>query len=82
MEYQILLNLLNKGSDSKFLIRKWSIVDDQLHVNYDIGKEITYNTEKLKPNVCHYNDVYISLKGDITVTDFTLSNSVSLFLIY
>ena len=28
-----------------------------------------YNTEVLKSNLCYYNDAYILLRGDITVTE-------------
>ena len=30
MEHQIILNLLNEASDSKFVTRKWNIVNDSL----------------------------------------------------
>ena len=30
--------------------------------------EITYNTEVLKSNLCDYNNAYILVRGDITVT--------------
>ena len=36
-------------------------------MNYNIGHEITYNTEVLQSNLCDYNDAYILLKGDITI---------------
>ena len=32
------LNLLNEASDSKFLNRKWNIVNDQSNKNYNIRK--------------------------------------------
>ena len=68
MEHQKILNLLNEANDSKFLTRKWNIVNDTSNSNYDAGNEITYNTEVLKTNFCDYNDVYILVKSDITVT--------------
>ena len=68
MEYQKILNLLNEASDSKFLTRKWSIVNDNLKANYGIRNEITYKTEVLKSNLCDYNNAYILVRGDITVT--------------
>ena len=37
-------------------------------MNYEEGNEITYNTEVLKSNPCDYNDAYILVTGDITVT--------------
>ena len=62
------MNLLNEASDSKFVARKWNIVNYQSNGNYDIGNEIIYNTKVLKYNLCDYNDAYILVKGDITVT--------------
>ena len=35
--------------------------------NYGVENEINYNTEVLKSNICDYNDVYILVRGDITV---------------
>ena len=59
MEDQKILNLLNEANDSKFVTRKWNIVNDNLKANYEEGNEITYNTEVLKSNLCDYNDSHI-----------------------
>ena len=56
MEHQKILNLLNEARDSKFVARKWNIVNDQSNVNYHEGNEIICNTEMLKYNLCDYND--------------------------
>ena len=56
MKHQKLLNLAN---NSKFVTRKWNIVNDSLKANYDAGNEITYNIEVLKPNLCDYGDAYV-----------------------
>ena len=48
MEHPKILILLSEASDSKFVTRKWTIVDDQSNTNYDAGNEIIYNTEVLK----------------------------------
>ena len=55
-EYQKILNLLNEASDSKFVTRKWNLVNHQSNANYDLGNEIIYNTEVLESNLCDYND--------------------------
>ena len=67
MGQQKILNLLNKANDSKFVTRKWNIVSDSSNSNYDATNEINYNTEILKYNLCDYNDVYILVRGAITV---------------
>ena len=59
---------MNEPSNSKFVIRKWYIVNDQSNGNYDAGNEINYNTGVLKSNLCDYNDTYILVNGDIFVT--------------
>ena len=50
MEYQKILNLLNESNYSKFVTRKWKIVNDQSNANYDVGNETIYNTGVLKSN--------------------------------
>ena len=67
MEHQKILNLLDETNDSKFVTRKWDIVNDNSKSNYDATNEITYNAEILKSNLCDYNDAYILVRGDITV---------------
>ena len=68
MELQKILNYFNESNDSKFLIIKWNIVNDQSDATYDIGSEIIYDTKVLKSNLCDYNDASILVRGDITVT--------------
>ena len=68
MEHQKILNLLNQGNDFKFLTRKWNTISDNLEANYNAANEITYNTEVLESYLCDYNDAYILLRSDITVT--------------
>ena len=41
MKHQKILNLLNEASDSKFVTRKWNIVNDQSNSNYDVENEIS-----------------------------------------
>ena len=67
MEHQKILNLLNDASSSKFVTRKWNIVNDNSNSNYAAANEINYNTEILKSNLCDYNDSYILVIRDITV---------------
>ena len=59
MEHQQILNLLNEASGSKFVARKWNIVNDNSNANYNAVDEITYNAEVLKSSLCNYNDAYI-----------------------
>ena len=61
------MNLFNEANDSKFVIRKWNIVNNQLNANYNVGNEIIYSTEVLKSNLCDYNNSYILVRGHITI---------------
>ena len=67
MEHQKVLNLLNETNDSKIIARKWNIVNYNSKSNYDSTNKITYNTDILKSNLCHYSDAHILIRGDITV---------------
>ena len=44
MKRQKILNLLNEANDSKFVTRKWNIVNDNSKSNYAATNEITYKT--------------------------------------
>ena len=68
MEHQKISNLFNEANDSKFLTRKWNIINDNSEANYRTANEITYNTEVLKSSLCNYNDAYILVTDAITVT--------------
>ena len=67
MEHQKILNLLDEANDSKFVTRKWNIVNNQSNANY-AGNKIINSTEVLKSNLYDYKDSYILVKGNITVT--------------
>ena len=62
MEHKNVLNVLNEANDSKFVTRKWNIVNNQSNANHDVGKKIIYNAEVLKSNLCDF----IFARGDIT----------------
>ena len=61
MEHQKTLNLLNEGSDSRF-VTKWNIGNDQSNPNY-VGNEIIHGAEIFKSNRCDYNNALHSSKG-------------------
>ena len=56
--------------------KKWNIVNDNSKSNCDEGKEIIYNTEVLKSNLCDYNNAYILVIGDITIAGHNLATEV------
>ena len=59
---------MNEANDSKFVTRKWNILNDHSKTNYNATNEIVYNTEILKSNLHDYYDSCILVRGDITVT--------------
>ena len=58
---------MHEANDSKFVTRKWNIVNDNSNANYGVENEIIYNTEVLKSNLCDCSDGYILVRGDITI---------------
>ena len=58
---------MNEANDSKFVTRKWNIVNDNTKVSYGVVNEITYNTELLKSNLRVYNNSYILVKGNVAI---------------
>ena len=66
MEHPKILHLLNKTNNSKFVTRKWDIVNDNSKANSYVANEVTYYTDVLKSNLCDYHKAYILGRGDIT----------------
>ena len=70
MEYQKITNLLGTTIDEipRFITEKWVEVHDQSGENYNINKEIRIKTSMLRSDLCDFNDVYIFVTGNITIT--------------
>ena len=71
MEFQKITSFLNIISDNndlpKFVTKKWIEVYDQSEGNYNPNKKIKIKTSVLRSDLCDFNDVYIVVKGNITV---------------
>ena len=71
MEFQEITNFLDTNFDHKdlprFVTKKWMEVYDQSGGNYNV-KEIRIKTSMLRADLCDYSDVYIVVKGNITLT--------------
>ena len=81
MEYQKIINLLDNitNQPSKLRTRNWVNLDDKSKGKYDISN-IRFKTSLIRPNLCDCSDVYILVKGTITVlntaaTDAAVSNA-------
>ena len=75
MKYQNTLNLLNEASGSKFVTRKWNIINDQSSKNYSVWNEIIYSKEVLKTYLFDYDDSYILVRGNITMKGHNVTQS-------
>ena len=73
MEFQKVVNFLATTSDDndlpRFVTKKWIELYDQSEGNYNVTKEIRIKTSILRSDLCEYSDVYIVVKGTITVTN-------------
>ena len=73
MEYQKITNLLGTMLDEvpRFITKKWVKVHDQsgsAEDRYKPSKQIRFKTSMLRSDVCDFSDVYIVVKGTITLT--------------
>ena len=71
METQKIINLLNAfdNENSNFATKKWYIIDNESKGNYSRHNPIRFLTSSLESSLCDYSDAYISVTGNITVTD-------------
>ena len=73
MEYQKIANLLGTTLDevSRFITKKWVNVYDHsgnADDRYKPSKQIRFKKSMLQSGLCDFSDVYIVVKGDITLT--------------
>ena len=77
MEFHKITNFIGTTSDNKdlptFVTKKWIEVYDQSEGNYSVNKEIRIKASMLKSDLCDFSDVYIVVKGNITVTKKTFT---------
>ena len=70
MEYQKIANLIDDTSNqpSKFRTRNWVEINDESRGAYNVNGQIKFKTTMLKSSLYDYSDVYILVKGTITIT--------------
>ena len=76
MEYQKITNLLGTTPNEmpRFITKKWVEVHDQsgnANDRYKPNKPISFKMSMLRSDLCDFSDVYIVIKGDITLTKAT-----------
>ena len=71
MEYQKIAHLLNDepNKPSKFKIKNWVEIGDDIRGAYSPNKQIRFKTSMLRPSLCDYSDTYILVKGNISVNN-------------
>ena len=69
MEYQKIVNLIDNTSNqpSKFRTKNWVEINDGSRGGYNAASQIEFKTTMLKSSLCDYSDVYILVKGTITI---------------
>ena len=69
MEYQKIINLLDNtpNQPSKFRIKNWVEINDDLSGTYSTNSQIRFKTTMLRSSLCDYSVAYIVVKGAITV---------------
>ena len=69
MEYQKIANLLDSPSNqpSRFRTKSWVEINDDSRGTYT-NVDIKFKTAMLKSDLCSYADVYIFVKGTLTIT--------------
>ena len=70
MEAQRISNLLNGSSNenSKFVTKKWYVINSETNGNYSHKNPIKSLTISLESNLCDYSDAYILVTGNIIAT--------------
>ena len=61
MEYQKIINLLENAPNkpSKFKIRNWIEINDDIGGAYSPNKQIRLKTAMLRSSLCDFSDAYI-----------------------
>ena len=73
IEFQKIVNLLDTTFYDKdlprFITKKWIEVYDQSERDHRVNKKLRIKAPMLRSDLCDFSDVYIVVKGTITVTD-------------
>ena len=77
MRHKKISSLLNEASNSKFVTRKWNIVNNQWNANYAVENTTIDSTETLKSNLWQFNNVYILVRGYLTILEVIDSTQVT-----
>ena len=70
MKMQKIVNLLNGSEDefSKFVTKKWYVIDSKSNGSYLHHDPIKFLTKSIESSLCDYSDAYILITGNTFVT--------------
>ena len=78
MEFQKIINLLDIISDDKdlprYVAKKWIEVYDQWEKNYNVNQKIRLKMSMLRSDLRDFSNVYIVVKGNITLGGASSAN--------
>ena len=67
---QKIVNLLNGSEDefSKFITKKWYVIDSKSNGSYSHHDPIKFLTKSIESSLCDYSDAHILINGNTFVT--------------
>ena len=77
MEYRKIISLLENTPNlpSKFRTKNWVEINDDLYGTYKTNSQIKFEIAMLKLSLCDYGDIYLLVKGTITVPNTTATGA-------
>ena len=64
---KVIHDLNDTNQPSKFRVRNWVKIKDDIHGTCGTGNLITFNTSMTRSSLCNYSDAYIHVKQTITI---------------
>ena len=61
----------------KFRTRNWVEMNDDIRSEYSPNKQIRFKTVMLRSSLCDYSDVYILIKGNISVNNTAVGGATA-----
>ena len=74
MEHHKMPKISNDSTVSKLVTRKWINVNGLSGSKYSVSKNIKFKTSVLRSDLCDSSDLYIVVKGKITVKTTDIAN--------
>ena len=69
MKHYKISKLLSDSTVSKFVTKKWIVVNNLSSGQYSINKNVRLKSSMLISDLCDYSDAYLVVNGAITVEE-------------